>query len=98
MVGTGFSGQPEVSPLQLAAGDTLLLCSDGLHRGLATERMAELLCQGGELSACALRLGQAARRAGSDDDITVLLAHVPVPQRPAASVYSGLMGRLRKLF
>lgn len=98
MVGTGFSGQPEVSPLQLAAGDTLLLCSDGLHRGLATEHMAELLRQGGDPGACALRLGQAARQAGSDDDITVLLAHVPRPQRPAASEYSGLMGRLRKLF
>jgi serine/threonine protein phosphatase PrpC len=98
MVGTGFTGQPEVSPVQLAAGDTLLLCSDGLHRGLATEHMAELLRQGGEPSACALRLGQAARRAGSDDDITVLLAHVPQPQRPTTSEYSGLMGRLRKLF
>jgi serine/threonine protein phosphatase PrpC len=98
MVGTGFTGRPEVLPVQLAAGDMLLLCSDGLHRGLAACRMAELLSQGGELDACALRLGQAARRAGSEDDITVLLARMPLPQRPRRSEYSGIVGRLRKMF
>ncbi|MBC7617914.1 MAG: protein phosphatase 2C domain-containing protein [Candidatus Saccharibacteria bacterium] len=74
MVGTGHTGTPELQPLHLPWGHTLLLCSDGLHRGLSTGRMAELMREGGELSACALRLALAARLGGSDDDITVLLA------------------------
>ena len=98
MVGTGFIGRPEVLPVQLAAGDTLLLCSDGLHRGLSGEQMADLLRQGGDASVCALRLAQAARRGGSDDDITVLLARAFHPRLPAAPVYSGLMRSLRKMF
>lgn len=74
MVGTGFMGKPELVSVELALGHTLLLCSDGLHRGLSTQRIEELLHEGGDLPACALRLAQAARLAGSDDDITVLLA------------------------
>ena len=84
--------------MTLAPGQALLLCSDGLHRGLTPEHMAQLLRQGGDLGACALRLGQAARRAGSNDDITVLLARATPPQRPPASEYSGLVGRLRRMF
>ncbi len=98
MVGTGFTGRPEVLPVQLAAGETLLLCSDGLHRGLTGEQMADLLRQGGDAGACALRLAQAARRGGSDDDITVLLARVSRPRLTPAPVYSGLMRSLRKMF
>ena len=98
MVGTGFTGRPEVVPLRLAPGDTLLLCSDGLHRGLASQDMAELLRQGGDLGACALRLAQAARRGGSEDDITVLLARLFTQQLFPAPVYSGLMQSLRRMF
>ncbi len=98
MVGTGFTGVPEVLPVRLAPGATLLLCSDGLHRGLSREHMAELLRQGGDLDACALHLARAARRGGSDDDITVLLARVCRQQAPPAPVYSGLMKSLRKMF
>ncbi len=97
MVGTGFTGRPEVVPVQLSAGDTLLLCSDGLHRGLGTESMARLLRQGGALGACAERLAQGARRAGSDDDITVQLARVNLPHRPGTPEYSGFTRLLRKL-
>lgn len=98
MVGTGFTGRPEVVPLQLAPGDTLLLCSDGLHRGLTSQDMARLLRQGGDLGSCALRMTQAARHAGSEDDISVLLAR-PSPQKVfPAPVYSGLMKSLRRIF
>ena len=98
MVGTGCTGRPEVVPLQLAPGDTLLLCSDGLHRGLTSQDMAELLRQGGDLGACALRMTQAARRSGSEDDITVLLARLFTQQLSPAPVYSGLMQSLRRVF
>ena len=98
MVGTGFTGRPEVVSLRMEPDDVLLLCSDGLHRGLPDASMAELLGQCGDLGTCALRMCQRARRAGSDDDITVLLARVRRPQPPPAWEYSGLMGILRQLF
>lgn len=92
MIGTGFMGEPELQPIALACGHALLLCSDGLHRSLSAPDMAALLRQGGDLAACALRLAQAARLAGSDDDITVLLAQ---PCQPAPKSWRGL---LRQLF
>ena len=98
MVGTGFTGRPEVVPLQLAPGDTLMLCSDGLHRGLTSQDMADLMRQGGDLGDCALRMTQAARRAGSADDITVLLARPWLKKPFSAPVYSGLMHSLRRMF
>ena len=42
-VGTNTMGQPVLAPLQLALGDTLLLCSDGLHKGLAPQDIAAIL-------------------------------------------------------
>jgi serine/threonine protein phosphatase PrpC len=91
MIGTGFMGQPELVPMELTLGHTLLLCSDGLHRGLSEQRIAELLCEGGDLPVCALRLAQAARLAGSDDDITVLLAQ---PFQPAAKPWRSLLKQM----
>lgn len=76
MVGTGFSGDLELTPITLAPGHSLLLCSDGLHRGLNEEQIASLLRQDGTPQERAQRLAQAAREAGSTDDITVLLAQV----------------------
>lgn len=73
MVGTGFMGEPEVRPLQLGTHELLLLCSDGLHRGLDASRMADGLQASGSLLERALGLAQAAQQAGSDDDITVML-------------------------
>ena len=98
MVGTGFAGEPEVLPLQLAPGDTLLLCSDGLHRGLTARQMAALLRQGGSLDACALRLAQLARHEGSDDDITVLLARAVAARAAHTPLAGGLAGLLRRIF
>jgi serine/threonine protein phosphatase PrpC len=99
MVGTGFMGEPELVPVHLADGHTLLLCSDGLHRGLTAEQMAKLLREGGDLSMCALRLAQSARLGGSDDDITVLLAHVSVDlarsPRATSKPWRNLFNRMR---
>jgi len=98
MIGTGFMGQPELLAIELALGHTLLLCSDGLHRGLSEQHMAELLLEGGDLRTSALRLAQAARLAGSDDDITVLLAKFdprdervrPSANKPSRSLFKNI--------
>ena len=81
MIGTNFVGIPEIIPFTLGAGDTLLLCSDGLHGTLnATDIGSQLICLNQassvdteELAYVANTMVRSARIAGGDDDITVLL-------------------------
>ncbi|WP_157673091.1 PP2C family protein-serine/threonine phosphatase [Curvibacter sp. AEP1-3] len=94
MIGSDAMGEPEVVPLALPSGSTLLLCSDGLHRGLDAGCMASILIHAPSLEAAALRLVQTARVAGSADDITVLLAR---PTGPVARTRART-GLLRRLF
>lgn len=95
MVGTGYMGEPELVPLQLAAGHTLVLCSDGLHRGLEPEPMAALLHDCADLELAAWRLAAAARQNGSEDDITVLLAQPDTSAVRARDTAAGLYGAVR---
>lgn len=86
MIGTGHMGEPEIQPIHLAPGSHLLLCSDGLHRGLADTALharflAALATHGGQLEPTARDLCQAARAAGSDDDISLILISRPIPPR-----------------
>ncbi|TAN47574.1 MAG: hypothetical protein EPN21_17195 [Methylococcaceae bacterium] len=74
MVGTGCMGEPQLETVSLGRGDTLLLCSDGLHRGLGAAEMAGLLAMHASLEDAGIALVLAARAAGSEDDISVLLA------------------------
>lgn len=74
MIGTGFMGEPEVVPLRIAAGQTLLLCSDGLHRGLDASQIGHILSTTSDLADAAHQMVGAARQHGSNDDISVLLA------------------------
>ena len=96
MVGTGYMGEPELVPLQLPAGQTLVLCSDGLHRGLGPEMMAALLHDCEDLELAAWRLAAAARHNGSEDDITVLLAQAAAPAVPPHHTADGMYGTLRR--
>lgn len=86
MVGTGFMGEPDVHPVQLAPQQRLLLCSDGLHRGQTDAQLHAALQtpdaqspQG--LAASVAQLVQAAREAGSEDDISLLVARRLLPSR-----------------
>jgi protein phosphatase len=63
-------------PLELAAGDQVLLCSDGLTEVVDDDRIAaELAGQADGDDACA-SLVAAANRAGGPDNITVVLLRV----------------------
>jgi serine/threonine protein phosphatase PrpC len=78
MIGTGHMGEPEIQPIHLAPGSHLLLCSDGLHRGLDDPALhngfyAALSTHKGQLEPVARALCQAARAAGSEDDISLIL-------------------------
>lgn len=89
MVGNGHIGQPEVQALQLAAGDGLLLCSDGVHDVLSADALQRVLAhglaRGRPLQAVAGLMARLARRGGSRDDIGIaLLAYRPGLPLPAA--------------
>jgi protein phosphatase len=75
MVGTDSMGEPEVQRLQVQPGQTVLLYSDGLHQGLDSLQIAEVLdALGADIEAAATELVTGARRNGSTDDISVLCA------------------------
>ncbi len=62
-----------IAERRLVGGEMLLLCTDGLHREVADERIRDLMLAPGDLPAIARRLVQAALDAGGRDNVTVLL-------------------------
>ena len=62
------------SVADVQAGDVVLLSSDGLHGALDDETIAMLACRAGSPRVRAERLLRAALRAGSTDDVAVLVA------------------------
>lgn len=68
---------PETVPVisgHLAAGEMLLLCSDGLNDSLSGSDMAALLSAGADLNTLCRTLIEAALNAGGSDNVTVVLA------------------------
>ena len=57
----------------LLAGDTVLLCTDGLTTVVTDEEIEEALRQGGDLESICGRLIETAEQKGGPDNITVLL-------------------------
>jgi protein phosphatase len=72
--GKGDEVRPEVHKAGLSAGDSVLLCTDGLTYHVSDDKIAELL--GSDLSAAELcqQLVDAANDAGGSDNITVIAA------------------------
>ena len=66
----------EVAEMPMLNGDLLLLCSDGLTRGVHRADILKTLEQDGDLRAKTDRLISLANDAGGDDNITVLLVAV----------------------
>jgi protein phosphatase len=66
----------DIHKSRLRPGDTLLLCSDGLHGEVPDERIAELLA-GGTAEEAARRLVDAANAAGGNDNVTVVVVRFP---------------------
>ena len=60
-------------PVELQAGDQVLLCSDGLTEAVEEDRIAELLSASGDGNAACQALIDAANTAGGPDNITVVL-------------------------
>lgn len=65
--------RPDIVHLPIAEGETLLLCSDGLH-GMIDDRAIAALLAAPDLAGAADRLVEAALAAGGRDNVSVVLA------------------------
>jgi len=72
-LGSDESVEPDLQDREFTSGDTLLLCSDGLSRYVDDSAMLELIRASEKLEWSCEKLIQAAKSAGSDDNITCLL-------------------------
>ncbi|MBF2064726.1 MAG: serine/threonine-protein phosphatase [Calothrix sp. C42_A2020_038] len=63
----------DIQPLDVKAGDRLLLCSDGLTEELVDETIASYLQESSMLDKAAFALIEAAKQQGGHDNITVVL-------------------------
>ncbi len=67
---------PDVTVVQVQAGDRLLLCSDGLTGVVSDEGMASFIGQQADMQACAEGLGQLALDSGSRDNVSGIMIEV----------------------
>jgi serine/threonine protein phosphatase PrpC len=72
-LGSEDSVEPDLADLKLQLGDTVLLCCDGLSRFVKDTVMCELIEKAKSLEAGCDGLIEAAKGAGSDDNITCIL-------------------------
>ena len=75
VVGARDDTDVEVGERPLKAGDTLLLCSDGLHGTLDDTTLQIILAAGGPVEELAERLVVAALDRNASDNVTALLVH-----------------------
>lgn len=75
MLGLGNRGQAEVQGLEVAAGEIILLCSDGVHGVIDGSDLAQAIGRHRRypLAILAGHIAEQARMSGSQDDIAVLL-------------------------
>jgi protein phosphatase len=80
--GDGRSLNPDSVVLELRDGDQLLLCTDGLMRGLSDEILVQVLHHGGSLDERIDQLVESAIAADGRDNITVVAAQFAAPSTP----------------
>jgi Serine/threonine protein phosphatase len=89
----GKSVEPEMHRLQLAAGDQLLLCTDGLTEMVADSLISSVLRESNSVKRACIDLVDLALAAGGLDNITVIVARFgsPTPSR-SPTARQGLNG------
>jgi len=87
-IGTDAEVDVDVYPVELVAGDRLLLCSDGLTDMVHPEEIGAILRREDDPTRAATALVDAANHAGGVDNITVVVVAVTdeAPHRAAAAV------------
>jgi PPM family protein phosphatase len=96
MIGNGAVSDPNVERIELRSGETLVLCSDGVHKYVDAGEMARVLRGPAPLGRRCLQLLELARAAGSPDDATVLVVQREASRRARALRY-GCAGALLTL-
>jgi serine/threonine protein phosphatase PrpC len=91
-VGTTPDLEVDVSERSLTAGDTILLCSDGLTRGVPDGQIAEVLKKCGNAQNCADQMIELARAAGGADNITAIVVRYGTAHPKSSR--TGFLGRL----
>jgi protein phosphatase len=69
--------EPQIRRATLMVGDTLLLCTDGLNRGVSESEIAEVLGADASAEGICRQLIEAANEAGGRDNTTVIIARFP---------------------
>jgi PPM family protein phosphatase len=80
-LGTNMFVSVETSEHQLSAGDTLLLCSDGLHHSVTADDIVDTVRANRSLAAAAARLVEVAKVRDGSDNISVQLIRVQSIER-----------------
>jgi protein phosphatase len=75
-LGTQPTVQPDIFELEAEAGDTFLLCSDGLTGEISDEQIESMLAADLPLEQLCASLVDAAKQAGGHDNITCMLVRV----------------------
>jgi PPM family protein phosphatase len=91
-IGVESSVDVELTEIPVKSGDMLLLCSDGLTRGVHPNDILQVLSGSEELPVMSNRLIVMANKAGGEDNTTVVIVAV------RDELESGLWERLKKRF
>ena len=91
-LGTESNIDVELTEVPAKSGDVLLLCSDGLTRGVRPNDILHVLSESEDLPTIVERLITMANDAGGDDNTTVLVV------APRDEHHAGLWERLKKQF
>ena len=84
--------EPDLTTLELAAGDRLVLCSDGLSGYVSADRIAEVAAEP-DAERAAEALLELALTAGGPDNITVVVADVVEARPEGAATFVGAAAR-----
>lgn len=83
--------------LELRAGDTFVLCSDGLSGKISEAEMREIVESSTDFPEAATRMIAIANERGGEDNITVILAQVSGSGIPTAEAADGITRTLKSL-
>jgi serine/threonine protein phosphatase PrpC len=92
-LGTGLSVNVEMSDHQVFPGDTLLLCSDGLHGALAPQDIATVVGETADLDRGVRRLVELANERDGSDNVTAQMIRIQNVER--VGMYRGRPYKLR---
>jgi PPM family protein phosphatase len=93
MVGNGAVTAPNIVAVDLRPGETLALCSDGIHKHVEPDMLRRVVHEPTSLAQRCLRLVKLARTFGGHDDATVLIVQRNRRARPRAVLfaYAGIL-------